>query len=80
MNARRTSGIVKWFDNKKGYGFILDDKQVEYFVHFTSINGKGFRTLSQDMLVNFLVADEGKGLKAVDVKRTHDHDTGRDSG
>jgi CspA family cold shock protein len=67
--ADRIRGVVKWFDNKKGFGFIMDDKEKQYFVHHTAITRKtrGFVTLYEKQVVTFLESDEGKGPKAIDV-------------
>lgn len=63
------SGKVKWFDNKKGFGFIAQDAGKDVFVHHSSILGDGFKTLNEGEEVHFdLVAGE-KGLKAQNVHR-----------
>jgi CspA family cold shock protein len=63
------SGKVKWFDNKKGFGFIAQDTGKDVFVHHSSILGDGFKTLNEGEEVSFdLVAGE-KGLKAQNVHR-----------
>ncbi|MBI1840719.1 MAG: cold shock domain-containing protein [Verrucomicrobia bacterium] len=64
------SGKVKWFDNKKGYGFILNDAGQDVFVHHTSINGNGFKTLNEGETVDYELVDSDKGPKALNVKRT----------
>ena len=64
------SGKVKWFDNKKGFGFIAQDSGEDVFVHHTSIQGKGYRTLNEGELVTFDIVESGKGLKAQNVQRT----------
>jgi cold shock protein len=63
------SGKVKWFDNKKGYGFIAQDSGQDVFVHHTSIMGQGYKTLNEGEVVNFEIIDSGKGLKAQNVQR-----------
>ena len=64
------SGKVKWFDNKRGFGFIvLEVGQKDIFVHHTSILGEGYRTLMEGELVQFEVVDSGKGPKAQKVQR-----------
>ena len=63
------SGKVKWFDNKKGFGFIAQDAGVDVFVHHTAIMGQGFKTLNEGELVNFEIVESGKGLKAQNVQR-----------
>ncbi len=64
------SGKVKWFDNKKGFGFIMQESGQDVFVHHTSIQGKGFKTLNEGELVNFDVVTSDKGPKAENVQRT----------
>jgi CspA family cold shock protein len=63
------SGKVKWFDNKKGFGFIADDSGQDVFVHHTSIMGGGFKTLNEGEMVTFEVITSDKGLKAQNVER-----------
>ena len=58
------SGKVKWFDNKKGFGFIAQDTGQDVFVHHTSIKGDGFKTLNEGDAVTFEVLPSDKGLKA----------------
>ena len=60
-------GIVKWFDNKKGYGFIKREEGDDVFVHYTAIKGDGFKTLQQDEKVSFEIIQGPKGLQASDV-------------
>jgi CspA family cold shock protein len=67
------SGKVKWFDNKKGFGFIADDSGQDVFVHHTSIMGGGFKTLDEGEMVTFEVISSDKGLKAQNVHRTQPH-------
>ena len=64
-----TSGIVKWFDNKKGYGFISQNTGEDVFVHHTSILGVGYKTLEEGEQVFFEVLPSDKGLKAQNVQR-----------
>jgi CspA family cold shock protein len=64
------SGKVKWFDNKKGFGFIAQDSGQDVFVHHTSIQGSGFKTLNEGEEVNFEVVSSDKGPKAQNVQRT----------
>ena len=63
------SGKVKWFDNKKGFGFIAQDTGQDVFVHHTSILGGGFKTLNEGETVTFEVITSDKGLKAQNVER-----------
>lgn len=63
-------GVVKWFDNKKGFGFIeYDEREEDVFVHFSSIEGDGFKTLEEGDKVEFEVAESEKGLKASKVNK-----------
>jgi len=63
------SGKVKWFDNKKGFGFIAQEAGQDVFVHHTSIVGGGFKTLNEGEVVTFDVISSDKGLKAQNVQR-----------
>jgi len=65
----KLTGTVKWFDSKKGYGFITADNGQDVFVHYTGISGEGFRTLEEGQRVAFNVMESEKGLKAVDVEK-----------
>lgn len=62
-------GTVKWFDNKKGFGFIEpDDAGEDVFVHYSALSMDGFKTLQEGQRVSFEIADSDKGLRAADVK------------
>lgn len=62
------SGIVKWFSRLKGYGFIKpDDGTQEVFVHYSAINGEGYRNLYEGDKVEFDLIDQGKGPQAKNV-------------
>ncbi len=63
------SGKVKWFDNKKGFGFIAQDTGQDVFVHHTAIMGQGFKTLNEGEVVDFEIVESTKGLKAQNVQR-----------
>jgi cold shock protein len=63
------SGKVKWFDNKRGFGFIAQDSGQDVFVHFSSIQGKGYKTLNEGEEVVFEVIPSDRGLKAENVHR-----------
>jgi len=65
-----TEGIVKWFDNKKGYGFIKREEGDDVFVHYSAIQGEGFKTLNQDEKVSFEIVEGPKGLQASSVSVT----------
>lgn len=62
-------GRVKWFNEKKGYGFIETDSQGDVFVHYSAIDGAGFRTLTEGELVSFDVEQGSKGPQAVKVQK-----------
>ena len=62
-----SEGTVKWFDNKKGYGFIKREEGDDVFVHYSAIDGEGFKSLNQDEKVSFEVVDGPKGLQASNV-------------
>ncbi len=61
-------GQVKWFDEGKGFGFIEREDGPDVFVHFSSIQGEGFKTLAEGQAVEFEVVEDEKGLKAVNVE------------
>jgi CspA family cold shock protein len=65
------SGKVKWFDNKKGFGFISQDSGPDVFVHHSSILGGGYKTLEEGEPVIFEIHPGDKGLKAHNVQRNH---------
>jgi len=62
-------GTVKWFNSKKGYGFITQDNGGDVFVHHADILGEGFKDLADGEDVSFEVEDTKKGPKAVKVER-----------
>jgi len=61
------TGKVKWFDAKKGFGFIQTEEGNDVFVHFSGIVTDGFKTLEEDQEVEFEVVDGDKGPQAVNV-------------
>ena len=61
------TGTVKWFNEKKGYGFIAQDEGPDVFVHYTGISGAGFRTLHEGDRVTFDIEEGQKGPAAVNV-------------
>ena len=63
------TGKVKWFDEKKGYGFISTDDGQDIFVHFSAIQADGFRNLAEGDLVTFDVKDGDRGPQASNVVR-----------
>ena len=63
------NGIVKWFNDSKGYGFIEHDEGNDVFVHFSSINEAGFKTLAQGDEVSFELQVGDKGPAAANVNK-----------
>ncbi len=61
-------GKVKWFNERKGYGFISRDDGDDVFVHFSEIESDGFKTLAEDQEVSFEIKEGPKGLQASNVK------------
>jgi len=63
------NGKVKWFNEKKGFGFIESEEHGDVFVHFSAIQGEGFRSLEEGESVEFSVARTDKGLQAENVSK-----------
>ena len=61
------TGPVKWFDSKKGFGFILGPQGQDVFVHFKAIIGDGYKSLNEGQRVEFIVTKGQKGLQAEEV-------------
>lgn len=70
--SQREVGFVKWFNEKKGFGFIVNEQGDDIFVHYKDIQGTGFKTLHEDDKVSFIVDKGPKGLKAQEVVLTSD--------
>ena len=66
----RITGKVKWFNNAKGYGFIERDGGSDVFVHFSAVQGNGFRTLEEGQAVEFEIVDGPKGPQAGNVTKS----------
>jgi CspA family cold shock protein len=64
------TGTVKWFDSKKGFGFIVNSDGKDVFVHFSTIEGDGFRALKDGEVVEYEQTQGNKGLLATQVRRT----------
>ncbi len=67
MSEELVSGIVKWFNDAKGYGFLQQENGPDVFVHFRAINGTGRKTLKEGQNVTFNVTQGQKGLQAENV-------------
>ena len=63
-----SDGVVKWFSNEKGYGFIARDNEPDVFVHFSAIEGSGYRSLEEGQRVEFEVGAGQKGPEAKTVR------------
>jgi CspA family cold shock protein len=68
--SERETGTVKWFDDRKGYGFIDRDNGDDIFVHHTQIEGTGFRTLQEGERVEFTVGQGRQGPAAQNVRKS----------
>jgi len=62
-------GVVKWFNDSKGYGFIQREDDSDVFVHFSAIEGDGYKTLKEGQEVEFEIAETPKGVQATKVVR-----------
>ena len=67
--SERETGTVKWFNDAKGFGFISREGGDDVFVHYSSIEGSGFRSLAEGDMVEFSVEQNAKGLTAENVRR-----------
>ena len=63
------TGKVKWFNNSKGYGFISQEDGTDIFVHFSAIQGEGYKTLDEGQAVQFEITQGPKGLQAANVTK-----------
>lgn len=66
--SERVIGTVKWFNGSKGYGFIERQGGPDVFVHFSAIQGEGFRNLTEGQQVEFTIEQGPKGPQAADVR------------
>jgi CspA family cold shock protein len=67
--SERLTGTVKWFNGQKGYGFISRDGGEDVFVHYSAIEGQGFRNLDEGDRVEFVIEQGQKGPAAAEVRR-----------
>jgi len=65
--SEKVTGTVKWFDAKKGYGFITREGEKDVFVHYSAIQGDGYRKLEDGQAVEFTIVEGRKGLEASDL-------------
>lgn len=80
--GQRSTGRVKWFNNTKGFGFIVadgSDDGSDLFAHYSAIDMNGYRTLKAGQLVSFTTADGPKGLHAMDIRSAESASAGSDS-
>lgn len=63
------NGVVKWFNDSKGFGFIEQENGEDVFVHFSSIQGDGFKSLAEGQKVSFDIVQGAKGLQAANVNK-----------
>ncbi len=68
----KSVGKVKWFDNVKGFGFIINAAGEDVFVHYRSIEGSGYRSLAEGQTVEYLQSESDKGWQASDVVKLED--------
>ncbi len=70
MSQNTSTGVVKWFNNAKGYGFItVDGEGTDVFVHYSGVVGSGYRSLEEGERVQFVIAEGQKGQEAREVER-----------
>src|SRR5690606_1888973 len=69
QGVHMATGTVKWFDSKKGFGFLLNGDGKDVFVHFSAIQGDGFRSLKEGEIVEYDEIAGSKGLSAQQVRR-----------
>lgn len=67
-----SKGIIKWFNNEKGYGFINGSVDEDIFVHYTAIKQDGYKTLSEGQVVEFELIKTEKGLQATNVRTVNE--------
>ncbi len=70
MSDDRKTGTVKWFNDRKGFGFIRVDGEQDVFVHYSALQGEGFKTLKEGEPVEFDLVEGAKGPQAANVSKT----------
>lgn len=65
--SEKVTGTVKWFNDKKGFGFIEQPSGPDVFAHFSAIQGSGFKTLTEGQKVEFTITDGQKGPQAAEI-------------
>ena len=68
--SERKTGTVKWFNDRKGFGFIRIDEEQDVFVHYSALQGEGFKTLKEGESVEFDMVEGAKGPQAANVVKT----------
>lgn len=71
MLARKMKGTVKWFNDRKGFGFIVDENGNDVFAHYSHIIRDGFKTLHEGQAVEFIRVDNGQGLMANEIREVN---------
>lgn len=74
----KSIGSVKWFDNAKGFGFILNEDGEDVFVHYRAILGEGYKTLKEKDIVEYVQIRSEKGWQAAEVERVSNNNTSDD--
>ena len=67
VSGAKVKGVVKWFSDAKGYGFICAHDGGEYFAHYSEVVGEGFKSLAQNSRVDFIPKNSAKGLVASEI-------------
>jgi cold shock protein len=78
--SEKVTGTVKWFNSEKGYGFISREGGKDVFVHYSSLEGSGFRNLAEGETVEFEIEDSPKGPQAAKVKKVNGQDSQESGG